>query len=266
MMGFKKPKKSILGSVLAGEIVAVGKEVTRFKPGSRVYGSSDKLGAYAEYVCRKETSALHLIPDNLSFEEAASVPYGALTALYFLQDLGKIKTGQKVLIKGASGGVGVYAIQLAKYFGTEVTAVCSGRNSDFVKSLGADKVIDYKKTDYTKTGETWDAIVDIVVGKTSYSKNKNSLTENGKYLAVAGGLNDMFQMIRTSVKGGKKVFFGGGTNCEKPENFNLINQLLEMKKLMPVIDKSFPFEEMVNAHKYVESGSKRGNIAVQATI
>ena len=189
------------------KLKSVGKDVKQFKPGDRVYGSSDELGAYAEYACWKENSALTKVPENVTFEEAASVPYGALTALYFLQDLAKIKSGQKVLIKGASGGVGVYAVQLAKYFGAEVTGVCSTRNIEFVKSLGADKTIDYTKTDYTKTGEKWDVILDVVVKKTSFSKNRNSLTQKGKYLAIAGGLNDLLQMIWTSIKGGKKVLF-----------------------------------------------------------
>jgi len=263
MLGFNKPKNSILGSVLAGEVESVGKDVKRFKPGDRIYGSSEKLGAYAEYALWSEKAALSIIPKNISFEEAAAIPYGALTALYFLHDMAKIKSGQKVLIKGASGGVGVYAVQLAKYFGVEVTGVCSTRNTGFVKSLGADKVIDYTTTDYTKTGEQWDVILDIVVGKTSFIKNKNALTKNGKYLAIAGGLNDMIQMVRTSIIGGKKVFFGGGTNCEKQENFIFINQLIEDGNLKPVVDKIFPFDKIVEAHNYVESGSKRGNIAVQ---
>lgn len=262
MMGFNKPKKSILGSVVAGEVESVGKDVKRFIPGDRVYGSSDELGAYAEYTCWNENSALTKIPDNIDFGEAASIPYGALTALYFLQDFAKIESGQKVLIKGASGGIGVYAVQLAKFFGAQVTGVCSSQNLAFVQSLGADSVIDYKKTDYTKTGEKWDIILDVVVKKTSFSKNKNALTSNGKYLAIAGGLNDMLQMIWTSVKGGKKVLFGGGTNCEKPENFDFINQLLENGSLKPVIDKSFDFEELVEAHRYVEAGQKQGNVVI----
>lgn len=262
MLEFNKPKKSILGSVVAGEVESVGKDVTRFKQGDRIYGSSDALGAYAEYTCWKEKSALVKIPENINYEEAASVPYGALTALYFLQDLAKIKSGQKVLIKGASGGVGVYAVQLAKYFGANVTGACSTQNTGFLKALGADNVIDYKKTDYTKTGEKWDIILDVVVGKTSFSKNKCSLTSNGNYLAIAGGLNDMLQMIRTSLIGGKKVYFGGGTKCEKMENFNFINQLLENGDVKPLIDRSFPFEKLVEAHQYVETGSKKGNVVI----
>ena len=179
-----------------------------------------------------------------------------------MQDLAKIKHGQKILIKGASGGVGVYAVQLAKYFGANVTGVCSTQNTEFVKTLGADKVIDYKKTDYTKTGEKWDIILDVVVGKTSFSKNRSSLMPNGKYLALAGGLNDTMQMIWNSLRGGKKVYFGGGTNCEKIENFNFVNQLLENGDLKPVIDRSFPFEKLVEAHQFVESGHKKGNVVI----
>lgn len=263
MLGFNKPKKSILGSVLAGEVESTGKDITQFKPGDRIYGSSEELGAYAEYACWTEKSLLSKIPENLNYEEAASIPYGALTALYFLKDLAKIESGQKVLIKGASGGVGVYAVQLARYFGAHVTGVCSTSNTGFVKSLGADHVIDYTQTDYTQTGEKWDIILDVVVRKTSFSKNKNSLTPNGIYLAIAGGLNDMLQMLWTSIRGGKKVYFGGGKDCEKIENFDFINQLLENGNLKPVIDKSFSFEQLGEAHRYVETGHKKGNVVIR---
>ncbi len=263
MMGFKKPKKKILGSVLAGEIEAIGKDIKSFKIGDKVYGTSDQLGAYAEYACRTEESTLIKIPDNISFEEAASIPYGALTALYFLQNMAEIKSSQKVLIKGASGGVGVYAVQLAKYFGAEVTGVCSTRNIEFVRSLGADKVIDYSKEDFTRANEKWDVILDIVVKNTSFSKHKKSLNTNGYYLAIAGGLNDMLQMMWTSIKGGKKVMFGGGNNCGNFENFNFINELIEKRELKPVIDKSFSFQQMIEAHQHVEGGSKRGNITIK---
>ena len=265
MLGFNKPKKSIQGSVFSGEVESVGKDVNRFKPGDRVYGSDGELGAYAEYLRRTEKGAITIIPNNIGFEEAATIPYGALTALYFLQDLAKVSRGQKVLIKGAAGGVGVYAVQLAKHFGAIVTGVCSTRNIDFVQSLGADEVIDYTKTDYTKTGKKWDVILDIVVGKTSFSKNKNSLSKNGKYLAIAGGLNDMLQMVRTSIFGGKKVYFGGGEKCEKLENFTSINQLIEAGDLKPVMDKNFPLDKIAEAHNYVESGSKRGNVSISVS-
>lgn len=262
MLGFNKPKISILGSVLAGEVEEVGKDVITFKPGDRVYGTGPKLGGYAEYVCRTEEGAFAVIPDSITYEQAATIPYGALTALYFLRDKAKIQSGQKVIVNGASGSVGVFAIQLAKHFVAEVTGVCSTKNLEFVHALGADQVIDYTKEDFTKRDEKWDIIFDMVVGKTSFSRNKNSLYPHGYYLAVAGGLNDMFQMIRTSLTGGRKVVFGGGTACERKENLLFLNELMEAGKLNLLVDKTYPFEQIVEAHRYVESGQKRGNIAV----
>ena len=263
MLGFKKPKISIIGSVLAGEVESIGKNVIIFKPGDKVFGTGPEMGAYAEYVCRPENGAIAKLPKNITYEQAAVVPYGALTALYFLRDFAKIKSGQKVLINGASGGVGMYAVQLAHYFDTEVTGVCSTSNLEFVKSLGADKVIDYKEEDITKKDEKWDIIFDMVVGKTSFKRYKKLLTPNGYYLAVAGGINDMLQMIRTSITGGKKVLFGGGADCEKQENLNFIKELIEQGKLKPIIDKTFQFDQIIDAHRYVESGTKKGNIAVR---
>ena len=262
MLGFNKPKISITGSVLAGEVEAAGKNVNSFKIGDQVYGTGSGLGAYAEYTCRPEKGALALKPKNISFEEAATVPYGALTALYFLREVAHIQKGQKVLINGASGGVGVNAVQLARYFGAEVTGVCSTRNIAFVKSLGAVKVIDYTKEDPAQKNDQWDIIMDIVVGKTSFKRFKNSLAPHGYYLAVAGGLNDMLGMIRTSFSGGRKVKFGGGADCEKREFLDFISDLISKGELKPVMDKCFPFEQLVDAHRYVEEGHKQGNIAV----
>jgi NADPH:quinone reductase-like Zn-dependent oxidoreductase len=263
MVGIKKPKISIIGSVVAGEIVELGPEVTSFQVGDRVLGTGPEMGAYAEYACRPEKGAIAIMPENISYEQAATIPYGALTALYFLRDKAGVKEGQKVLVNGASGGVGVYAVQIAHYFRAEVTGVCSTANIDFVKSLGADKVIDYTKGDFTELNEQWDIIFDMVVGKTSFSRSKRSLTRKGFYLAVAGGLNDMLQMIRTSITGGKKVIFGGGAVCEKKENLIFLTKLIESGELRPVLDKSFTLEQMVEAHRYVETGQKKGNIAIR---
>lgn len=262
MMGFNKPKISITGSVLAGEVEAVGKNVSSFKVGDKVYGTGSGLGAYAEYASRPENGALALIPENISYEQAATVPYGALTALYFLKEVAGVSPGQKVLINGASGGVGVYAVQLAQYFGAEVTGVCSTRNLEFVKSLGAARIIDYTVEDPAQTKQYWDVILDVVVGKTSFKRFKNSLSPNGYYLAVAGGLIDMLQMLRTSVGGGKKAKFGGGTACEKKEYMLFLNDLITAGELRPVVDQTFRFEDLVEAHRYTESGAKHGSVAV----
>ena len=262
MMGFGKPKISVIGSVIAGVVEAAGEKVSSFKVGDRVYGTGSSLGAYAEYACRPDSGAIAPIPGNISFEQAATVPYGALTALYFLREMAGVSPGQKVLVNGASGGVGAYAVQLGRHFGAEVTGVCSTRNLEFVRSLGAAKVIDYTVEDPARTKEHWDVILDVVVGKTSFSRFKNSLTPKGYYLAVAGGLNDMMQMLRTSVGGGKKAKFGGGTACEKMEYMLLLNELIESGKLIPVVDRTFPFEDLVEAHRYTESGARRGSVAV----
>lgn len=263
MLGSGKPKKGHLGSVLAGEVEAVGKEVHLFKPGDRVYGTGPELGAYAEYACRPEQGALSKIPDKLSYTEAAVIPYGALTALYFLRDKAGVCRGQKVLVNGASGGVGSYAVQLAKHFGAEVTGVCSTSNVKFVRSLGADHVIDYTREDFRQSSRTWDVIFDMVVGKTSFTQCKRVLHPKGYYLAVAGGLKDMLQMIRTSVTGGRKVVFGGGSASEKKENMEFLNELLNTGELRPTLDRTFQFQEIVEAHRYAESGRKRGNIAIE---
>ena len=262
MLGFHKPKKSIIGSVFAGVIEETGKDIKDFKPGDEVFGTGPDLGTYAEYMCRSENGAIAKKPRNISFEQAATIPYGALTALYFLHDKAKIQSGQKVLVIGASGSVGVYAVQLSHYFGAEVTGVCSTTNIDFIKSLGAHKAIDYKVEDVTEKNEHWDLIFDVVVGKTSFSRYKKSLNPKGQYLAVAGGLNDMLQMILTSVTGGKKLIFGGGTECEKKDNLVFLKDLIEAGKLKPVVDKIFPVNEIVEAHRYLEKGTKKGNIAI----
>ncbi|PLX11165.1 MAG: NAD(P)-dependent alcohol dehydrogenase, partial [Marinilabiliales bacterium] len=201
MLGYNKPKISVMGSIFAGIIEEVGKDVQNLKQGDEVFGTSPELGAYAEYMCKNENSTITKKPVNINFDQAATVPYGALTAYYFLSDLAKIKSGQKVLINGASGGVGVYAVQLAHYFGAEVTGVCSTSNMEFVKSLGADHVVDYQKEDVAHRNERWDIILDVVVGKTSFSRFKKSLNSNGYYLAVAGGLKDMLMMMWTSLRG-----------------------------------------------------------------
>jgi NADPH:quinone reductase-like Zn-dependent oxidoreductase len=261
ILGFSKPGKTILGTELAGEVEAIGEAVTMFKKGDQVFGiGSDRFGAYAEYTCRPEKGALAIKPSNLSYTEAAALPFGTGTALYFLRDMAKIKPGQKVLVNGASGGVGVYAVQLARYYGAEVTGVCSTANVELVKSLGANKIIDYTKQDFTQNGETYDFIVDTVVGKTSFSRCNNSLKPKGLYLAVAGGLCEMGQMLWTSMAGGKKVIFGSPAECKKDLVF--IKELVEAGKLKPVIDRRYPLDQIVEAHRYVEKGHKKGSVLI----
>ncbi|MHC4807441.1 MAG: NAD(P)-dependent alcohol dehydrogenase [Planctomycetota bacterium] len=263
MMGPTKPKNSILGSVLAGEIEAVGKDVGLFNEGDQVFGvDGNGMGAYAEYVCWPEEGVLAEKPANMTYEEAAAVPFGALAAYYFLKNKGNIQNGQKVLINGASGSVGTSAVQIAKSFGAEVTGVCSTTNIELVKSLGADKVIDYTQEDFTKNGEAYDIIFDMVVGKTSFSRSKNSLKQNGLYLAVAGGLQDALQMLRTSVIGSKKVIFGGGTAAERKDNLLIIKELIEAGQLKAVIDRQYPMEQIAEAHRYVETGHQKGNVVI----
>ena len=263
MIGVRKPKHAILGTDFAGEIVETGKDVRLFKKGDMVYGiDGDGLGAYAEYKCISEEKALVTKPASLTFEEAASVPSGALTALYFLKDKGNIQGGQKVLVNGASGSVGVAAVQIAKYLGAEVTGVCSTANVELVRSLGADKVIDYTKDDFTQSGDVYDIILDTVVGKTSFARCRKSLKRNGFYLAVAGGLNELIQSVWTSIFGNKKVIFGGGVACERKENLLLIKDIIESGKLKSVIDRCYPLEQTADAHRYVDKGHKKGNVVI----
>lgn len=267
--GFLKPKKSILGFYLAGEVEAVGKDVKRFKKSDKVYGNTGLglLGSYAEYICMPENGALAMKPANITYEEAAALPNGALTALPFLRDKGNIQSGQKVLINGASGAVGTIAVQLAKYFGADVTGVCSTTNLEMVKSLGADKVIDYTKEVFTKDGQTYDIIFDTV-GNSPFSRCKGSLTENGIYLTTVPSPKTMFQMLWTSMTGGKKVAIaatGLRPSSEKTKELIFLNGLIETGKIKAVIDRSYPLEQIAEAHKYVESGHKKGNVVINVT-
>ncbi len=255
--GLLRPKKTILGSELAGDVEAVGTAVKSFKQGDQVFGFH-LFGANAEYVSLPEDGVVTTKPANMTYEEGAAVPFGALTALFFLRK-GNIASGQNVLIVGASGAVGSNAVQLARSFGAEVTGVCSTKNVELVKSLGADKVIDYTKEDFTRSGEIYDIIFDTV-GVTSFSRCKSLLKHNGRHLlAVFLGIS-LLQMLWTSIVGNKKVICAIST--EKKEDLIFIKQLIEEGKLRAVIDRRYPLEQTAEAHRYVEQGHKRGSVVI----
>jgi NADPH:quinone reductase-like Zn-dependent oxidoreductase len=257
--GLNQPRVTILGSEFAGEIEATGKEVTRFKKGNRVFGYlGQSMGAYAEYVCIPEDGAVVIKPDSMSNEEAAVVPYGAVMALSLLRKV-NIQPGQKVLINGASGGIGSAAVQIAKCYGAEVTGVCGSPRLDFVKCLGADKVIDYTREDFTQNGETYDLIFDIL-RKSSFSHCKSSLKQNGTYLLASFKTRQLFQMLWTSMTGGKKVVCSLAPGNLK--DLIAVKELIETGKIKSIIDRRFTMEQIVEAHRYVESGLKKGNVVI----
>jgi len=260
--GFKRPKKNtILGSELAGEIEAIGKNVERFKEGDQVFaGTGTSLGSNAEYICLPEAAAVAIKPINMTYEEAAAIPFGTTTSLHFLRDKGNIQSGQKILIYGASGALGTAAVQLAKSFGTEVTGVCSTANLELVKSLGADKVIDYTKEDFSKSGKTYDIVFDTI-GKSPFSGCLRSLKQHGIYLrAVDINLFPILRGLWTSMTSNKKVI--GGIVIERKEDLIFLKELIEAGKMKSVIDRRYPLEQTAEAHRYVEQGHKRGNVVI----
>jgi NADPH:quinone reductase-like Zn-dependent oxidoreductase len=261
MFGIGKPWKArILGTELAGEVERVGKDVARFKKGDRVVASTGMAcGGHAQYACLPENGALAIMPDALSWEEAVAIPFGANAACYYLRDLGKIQAGQELLIIGASGAIGSAGVQLAKHFGATVTAVCSSANVELVRALGADKVIDYTRDDFTRNGNTYDLIFDVV-GATTFDRCRNSLKPNGVFLQNIMELTDIVRALWTSIASRKKI--KGGVAINNLQRMNSIVELVKAGKLKPVVDRSYPLERISEAFKYVEQGHKKGNVVI----
>ena len=264
-VGLRKPKRiTILGQELSGEIESVGRDVKLFKAGDQVFAATGfGMGAYAEYICLPEDpnemeGLLALKPTTMSYEEAAAIPVGGLEALHFLRK-GNIQNGEKVLINGSGGSIGTLAVQLAKYFGAEVTGVDSTEKLDMLRSIGADKVIDYTQEDFAKSGETYDVILDVV-GKSSFSRSIRSLEQNGRYLLANPGLSSMVRGAWKLRRSGKKVISGSASR--KVEDLMFLTELIQAGKLRSVVDRRYPLEQMVEAHKYVEMGQKKGSLVI----
>jgi NADPH:quinone reductase-like Zn-dependent oxidoreductase len=257
-LGFFRPKQPVLGFDLAGEIEAVGSSVTAFQPGDRVIGSAGfKFGCHAEYQCLPESGAVAVIPDGMGYGDAVSLCFGGATALYFLRS-GDLKRGERLLVNGASGAVGTMAVQLGKYFGAEVTGVCSSRNLELVRSLGADRVVDYAKEDFARSGETYDVVMDTV-GNAPYSRSKRCLKPGGRFLMVIG---DLPQMIMGRFQKGVVGAGAKDSDAINAEVYRLLLELAEAGVLKPVIDTTFPLERIAEAHALVDSGRKRGSVVV----
>ena len=262
--GLRKPKIKILGADVAGQVEAVGKDVTQFQQGDEIFGdiSMCGFGAFAEYVAVPE-NVLVSKPAKLTFEQAAAVPEAAITALQGLRDYGQIRMGQKVLINGASGGVGTFAVQIAKSFGTEVTGVCSGGKMDLVRSIGADHVIDYTKEDFTQNGQQYDLIL-AVGGYHPLADYKRALSPRGTYVMTGGATKQMFQAMLLgpclSMFGSQKMT--GYLAKSNQKDLEVISELLESSKLVPVIDRCYPLNEVPDAIRYLESGKARGKVVI----
>ena len=258
-IGITGPRQRILGTELAGEVEAIGQNVTKFKVGDEVFAFPGlRMGCYVEYKCMPEDGPVVLKPANLTLDEAAALSFGGTTALDFLRR-GKLERGERVLVNGASGAVGTAAVQIARHFGAEVTAVCSSANVELVKSIGATRVIDYTKEDFTKSNETYDVIMDTA-GTAPFSRSKHSLKERGRLLVVLGRLSDMLLIPWASMTGSKRIV--GGTAAGRVEDLRYLAKLAAAGEYRPVIDRRYPFEQMVEAHRYVDTGRKRGNVVI----
>jgi len=257
--GLRKPKRiTILGQELAGEIEAVGKEVTRFKKGDQIFAPTLlHFGAYAEYVCLRETYPV-LKPANMTYEEAATIPTGGINGLHFLR-IANVRSGQRVLINGAGGSIGTYAVQIAKSFGAEVTCVDGAEKLAMLRSIGADHVIDYQQEDFTKSGETYDGIIDVV-GKSSFSGSVRSLKQNGRYVLGNPSLSGMIRGRWTPMTSEKKVIIALASY--QTEYYTFLKELIEAGKLRSIIDRRYPLEQTAEAHRYVETGHKKGNVVI----
>jgi NADPH:quinone reductase-like Zn-dependent oxidoreductase len=262
--GLTKPIHPIPGDVFAGEVEEVGRDVTRFKKGDQVFGATGtSLGAQAEYVCLPETAALAVKPLNLSYEDAVCIVDGGLGALELMRKAG-IRKGQDVLVNGASGSVGTFAIQLARHFGTEVTAVCSTTNLELVKSLGADRVIDYTREDFTRSGQRYDLIFDVVT-KSSFSRCRGVLKPGGTYIPTAPSGGHLLSVLWTRLFGSRKALMaapGLMPPAERAKDLVFLSGLFEQGKLRSVIDRTYPLEQIAEAHRYVEEGHKKGNVVL----
>ena len=256
--GFSTPKVTILGNEFAGQVEAVGKDVTSFKTGDQVFGhAGQSMGVYAEYFCIPQSGTIALKPANMTYEQAAVVPYGAVMALPILKNA-NIQPGQKVLILGASGAIGSAAVQIAKHFGAEVTGVCGTQRVEFVKALGADRVIDYTKADFTQNSERYDLIFDVL-GRGSFDKTKNVLKPNGVHLYASFKMKQVFQMLLTS-RASKKVVCGLASG--NAQDLAGVKELIETGKIKGLVDRTYPLEQVAEAHRYVEAGDRKGNIAI----
>ena len=257
--GWSRPRKRILGNEFSGEVATVGSEVTRFQVGDLVYGyRGQAMGTYAEYLCMEEDGTVAIKPQNLTDEEAAVLPYAGIMGINLLRKV-SVEPGQKVLIIGASGGIGSGLLQLAKGHGAEVTGVCGTGRMDYVRSLGADHVIDYTAEDFTQNAQTYDLIIDIL-GKSSFANVKGSLAENGIYLRVSFKMKQLIEMVWTSIVGGKRVICA--MSGESPDDLDEIRTLVETGRIRSFVARSFPLEQTAEGHRYAESEQRKGPVAI----